>query len=660
MIDLGRIGCRTLLHLLAEPTPVSWVLADRRPVLADDLFPESPLTETAIGQPRADALVEALDRPEITACSGPEMGPEWARQCLEPSDLCLLAADLVAESRLWAAHDAAFGRGIPVLAGLCLGSAAWLGPRSLPGSGGCLRCAALRIETTTGSSPFAEPQPPDRGIRDRLAYEFAAEAGRILRGEEPTTIGALRYLEADDLDIRHRVLRTPECPSCGEGGPFFAYRYARPAALEEAERSPEHILEIAPDLISPLTGPIRAVGVFPAAPGVPQLEHWWSEVEDPLAAGRTLSASGVDPDRASAQAAALGEGLERLASSRERDQDTFVATYEELGDDAVDPAAWDLFHPQTRAAQDFPFAEQDPRRPQRWLWGVALPENRPVAIPVERVFVFTQPTPRHDVPVVSGFATGTSFCEATLRGLLEVIERDAFWIAWAARLPLRHLEVGGIEGPFSAFFEAIEAAEVEARLATIELDHGLPLVVGISRSHVAGTAATTVSASASDHLYGAARGALKELVATRRLVRSLLEDAQGHLPRPLVEEVTRMGDQGLLYARPEMMHELDAWWHAEPSIDLPIAPSGRPARERLWGVLGALTRTDLEVYSVNITPPELAELGLCMTKTLVPGMYPMNFDSRYPHLGGPRLASMRRRLGLDDLEEFRTLPHPFP
>lgn len=690
LTDLGVIGVLALLELIArwpgEAEPLELVLADRRPLRchalgsAVDALPGAGELE---GRPRADALVELLAPKldgrgglSLRACTGPEDAHGW-QACLEGCSLCLIPSDLAAQARVLAAHDAAYGAGVPSLSALACGVAGLLGPLSDPRASGraCLHCAVARITATSGSSPFAIQELPEPRCCERLARELALEALRSLglrADDPPSTAGALRYLGAE-LDVRHSVLRSGACPGCGARGPFMPYRFARPAPLDELPRGPEHILELGEVLVSPLTGPIRTIQATqaPAHARVPRLQHWWAEARDPSLGGEVRGASGCAHAREPAQAAALGEAVERLASGSPRASDVFWASYAQLSDEgiaAVDSAAWDLFHPRTRARADFPYAAHDPTRVEAWVWGVALPANQPVALPVERVFAMPRVEHPVDCSLVSGFATGTCYAEAAERGLRETLERDAFMAAWHARLPAQRLLLEREDPELGPLLAAFEACELELRLASVRLDHGLELVIALSSSERPGEAAMCVSASADFDLRRAAHGALREQVTSRHLLASLVREAQGHFPRGAPEELQRMGDHGLLYARAEQREALAPWWEGEGTRTLPPPGSGSEApegpRARLDALVDRLARLELRVYTVDLTPPELGALGLRVVKALVPGTLPVQFDSRFPHLGGERLAGLPQRLGLRDaplgFDDLRSTPHPFP
>src|SRR5690606_37314943 len=105
------------------------------------------------------------------------------------------------------------------------------------------------------------------------------------------------------------------------------------------------------------------------------------------------------------------------------------APYDEVAGCAVDPTAFDVFDAATRARPGFPYGPIRSDAPRSWVWGWSLTCGAPRLVPAARVFApFTPLTPDDHVdgPVVSGFATDNTLTEATLSGLLEVIDRDAF------------------------------------------------------------------------------------------------------------------------------------------------------------------------------------------------------------------------------------------
>lgn len=675
VVDLGRTGCKAIMTLI-ECGFRHFELVDSRAVTAAEVATESILRPQDVGHPRGRALAARLRTLypdlELGVQAGPEAGADWHRHWLAQCDVCLLACDLISEPYVLDVNAAALGEEVALIPGLVLGQVGWLGPLVRAGQGPCLHCAVLRIGVTTGSHAFGLPQTPDPAMCRQVGRKLAEEVERLVSGKEsPATEGSLLHLVLPESDTRHPLLRTTDCSTCGNTGPFMPYRL--PLAIDFGEHpkiEPRHILELRDRLVSPLTGPIRQVWPFQEEKRGPRLERWSCEVTDPACRdlGEPVYAGGTHLVRDAALGAALGEGIERLASIRPNPADVFAASYEEIAGEAVDPMAWDLFHPQTRARDGFPFCRPPPQQSLSWVWGYSLNEQAPKAVPLSRVFAFPHVVGQEeqvDFPIVSGFATATSPAEAAFHGLLEVLERDAFMIAWANRLPMVRLEIdSSTPHQVGEYLAAFKESGLEARCATIQLDLGAHLVVAIGASARPGEPARFVAAAADFDLVRACRRAIGELGAGWVVVCDYMQQAKGQLPEPVPEQVTTMAAHGQLYARPDMARYLDMWWDPPRSLPLPdLQPENTPWEKLCQGV-ETVARAGLDVMVVDLTPPEIKELGLWVLKTLIPGTYPMNFDSRWPHFGGRRIARVPAELGLIErplrFDEFQRVPHPFP
>ncbi len=675
-VDLGLTGCKVLLHLI-ERGFRRFCLADARFVLAADVQNSPLLRPEDVGQPRGRAILARLrdsdSQLDVSLHPGPEAGAGWQHPWLAACDLCLLCSDVTFPPYVLQVNAVCLQDGVPLLPGLVMGRVGQVGPLVRAGEGPCLRCADLRITATTGRCFFGSPLPADPAMIDLVSQALAEEAeGLAAGGDAARTKATLLYFCAHGTGTPHPVLRAARCPDCSPAGPFMPYRFARHFDFgEHPTASADHILGLRGRLVSPLTGPIRSLDRFPLTAEDPVVEQWTCVVTDTgyLTLGMPMVGSGgCDLSAEAAIAAAMGEGVERLASGQPNPADIFFAAYREISDDAADPLAWDLFHPQTRALPGFPFPAPTRELPMSWIWGYSLNERAPKAIPVSRVFAVRHaltPGDRADVPIVSGFAAGTTLEEAAYRGLLEVLERDAFMIAWANRLPMKRLAIDRRSpGEVGRYLAAFEDRGIEARCSTVALDLGAHLVVAIGRSSNPADPARWIAAAADPDLANACRRALKELVVSRVYVRGEVQRAQGRLPQPVPEQVVEMAAHGLLYARPEMARYLEMWWNPPQSTPLPEPQPTLSTWAKLSRAVEVITEAGMEVLAVDLTPPEIGELGLLVVKTLVPGTYPMNFDSRWPHFGGARIRQVPVELGLLEepvaFEDFNRIPHPFP
>jgi ribosomal protein S12 methylthiotransferase accessory factor len=675
LVGLGETGTAALAALL-ERGYCHFVLADDGPVPPFEAPSSGVLVREDIGKPRSQALIERLGVRHPAAHfqlgSSPGSGLAWYLPWLERCAICLLAADSAVVSTLVAVNAACLDQRVPLLPAIVMGGVGQLGPWVVGDGSPCLGCLELRVRTAGGHSAYPPPVSPDHAIAAWLGRASADEADRYFTDRDRMRVrGTVQYQWGKDSTRTHPVLRCPGCAHCSTRSPRMPFAAPQELDLRDGPPSdPLQILKLTPRLVDPVTGPIKSLTRFTPGPTDPALHHWVTALADPGWDGfgqNTVLCGGNALSSDVAQAAALGEAVERSSTCHASFADVLVARYRDLASDAVDPLAWDLFEERTRSRADFPFVAPSRDAELSWVWGYSLTDRRPVRVPASRVFSpyrVVAPGDAFDAPLISGYATGITLAEAVYAALMEVIERDAFMIAWANQLSAPRLAINhSSPEEVGSYLAAVEACGIEVRCVLIKLDLGAHTVVALARDLRPGEPTSVVSAAADVDASAACRRALKELTANRLSVRD--EMRQGAAPTEAdPESVIDERSHGLLFAKPEMAPCLDFWWRSPTEVALPLGASESSAGARVQKCVEVIATAGLQVIAIDLTAPAMAALGLRTVKVVVPGAYPMNFDGRFPHFGGPRMLRVTAALGLRDkamaVEELSRLPHPFP
>jgi len=681
VIGLGRTGTATLLSLLRKGYS-DFVIADEALIAPSDTKRSDLFRNEDMGRVRSAVVEQRLKvlypHARLFVGAGPEHQLGWHLEWLSRCRLCILAADTVILRQLWSINTACLDRRVPLLPGLVMGAVGQIGPLIKP-DGPCLACLDLRVQTATRRSAFPPPVTPSETIAERVGVGLAEEAGRILASSLcPSSVegslGSVRvkYLWGTSDSSTHPLLRVPGCAGCGSRPPHMRFRSPQKFHLQhQIESDPYRILQLVPELVDSVTGPIKSLTRYTPEPADPPLQHWVAGLADPAWASfghEVLFCGGNALTTEAAQAAAVGEAVERSSACQVAFEDIYVARYDDIAFEALDPTGWDLFHPSTRGKAGFPYVAISCQAETSWVWGYSLTQERPVRVPASRVFSpfrAIAPGDSFDGPIISGYCTSLTLCEAIYGALMEVIERDAFMIAWANQLRVPRLELDrSTRCEVDKYLAAFAERGIQVRCVLIDLDLGAHTVVAIARSDRAGDPASIISAAADLDAAAACRRALKELSANRLNVRHEMAQAGGSLPQLDVDTVIDERAHGLLYARREMVPYLDFWWNPDNSMPLPAVPPEPDIPTRLRRCIDVIRREGLEVVAVDLTPPAIASLGLCTVKVLIPGTYPMVFDGRFQHFGGSRISNAPVAAGLRKtptrFEEFFTVPHPFP
>jgi ribosomal protein S12 methylthiotransferase accessory factor len=414
------------------------------------------------------------------------------------------------------------------------------------------------------------------------------------------------------------------------------------------------------DVTSPTTAPVAGSVFMRGYAGLTDVT--WSGQSHSFAASRDL---------------AFLEGLERYAGTHRRDRGGIVTdSYDNLGDAALDPRDCGLYAPETYR-DDPMIAPFDPSRPIPWVRGWSLRDDRPVLVPARLVYYSAGTAADHFVFECSnGCATGSCLEEAVLFGLLELIERDAFLLAWYGNARLTEIDLGACRSPvLRAMTDRAALCGYDVHAFDNRVDLAVPVVTGLAVRRDGGPGTLAFAAGAAFDPETAVEAAVSEILTYLP-----------HLPRQVTERpaeldamaedfglVRRLPDHAALFGLPRMARYVGSY--LEPTAVRPPAevyaewedrrPRGLDLRDDVLWCTQELARAGCDVIVVDQTAPEQRRMGLRTVCTIAPGLLPIDFGwARQRALTMPRLRTAQRRAGMrpDDLREsqVRRVPHPFP
>ncbi|MGF1429242.1 TOMM precursor leader peptide-binding protein [Kitasatospora sp. LaBMicrA B282] len=574
-----------------------------------------------------------------------------------------------------------------------IGPAAVSPPDSTPPPGGsspCPRCLArrwqavrsgpLREALELGGETRATGEPP-------WALPFLADAlaAVLTLRQEQLPDDRVQLLDLETLRVgSYPLLPDAECPRCAlrtedsaaaarltlTSRPKTAPDNFRLRRIEDLGLSlPAFVNPVAgmlgpsvvPDLVSGTTS--ATVGCFTMRSGSYLREAFWG--------GHTTAY------RTSTEVGLL-EGLERFAGMRPRGRRTAVlAAHQDLGDRALDPRSCGLYSAEFHRLQPAvrPYA---PDRPIPWVWGWSLRDERPLLVP-EITAYYHAPggvANRFVQESSNGCASGGCLEEALYHGLMEVIERDAFLLAWYGRLALPEIDpTAGTRPQTRELVDRLALYGYRARFFDTRITFPVPVVTAVAERVDGGLGRLCFGAGASLDPETALAAALAEIAtdAVNLRRRTARDEARLRAMADDFGQVRVLHDHPLLYGLPEMAGHADFLLRERGTRLTPAALGAGPRairpggdlREDLRRCVAAVSAAGFDVIAVDQTMPEQRALGLHTVSVLVPGLLPIDFGwHRQRALTMPRLRSAPREAGLRarDLrpEDLNWAPHPFP
>ena len=547
-----------------------------------------------------------------------------------------------------------------------------------------LRTKSERDALETGGEPRAVADWPllPAYLLDAVwnAYTAAGWDGRDAGLPRVTTV------DLDTLHLRtYPLLAEPVCPSCHGPDPADRPDAAGPDLTGQPKRGPADYRRVhAEDLALPEDALVNPVcGVLGAGTMLTLTSPTTAPVTGSVfvrgyAGLLDVTWSGQANSFATSRALALLEGLERYAGThRRRPGSPVLAPYRSLRGAALDPADCGLYDPRTYAEDPLltPFSAD---RPIPWRWGWSLRDARPILVPQRLCHYSSGST--EDCFVLStssGCAIGGSVVEATLHGLLELIERDAFLLGWYGNARLPEIDLASCAGTRAgarvrAMVDRAELSGYEVHAFDNRVDLSVPVVTGLAVRRDGGPGTLCFAAGASLDPLTAIEAALAEVLTY-----------VPHLPRQVLRrrteleamagdyrQVSRLADHAALFGLPRMRATAASYLEgpARSVADLyaGAGPAGHPdLLTDLQDVTDELVHAGFDVIVVDQTTPEQRRLGLSTVATIVPGLLPIDFGwARQRALRMPRLRTAFRRAGWRSTDlaeaELRRVPHPFP
>jgi ribosomal protein S12 methylthiotransferase accessory factor len=350
---------------------------------------------------------------------------------------------------------------------------------------------------------------------------------------------------------------------------------------------------------------------------------------------------GWDPD--SAATAAIGEGLERFSAAAHTLP--ILSSYSHIPTYTYD--AFSLFSAEQQTTPSCPWRSNTQ---PHFVNATRLDDGATVGVP--RALVSLSDPEGEAIATSNGLAAGPTHADSIERALQEVIERDALMTTWLHGLSPKHLML-----PTYLSDRIVHLGADVHVLDLTPLYSPWPVVAVCGTLPWRGRPRIGLGAACRPTFGAAIEKAFLEWSQATVFVG--VQMAFNRLPTyESASQVTTFEDHALYYSA----HPNE--WTKVPLLNSTIQ-HGVPHQE--LRALGAQQRIDeavvklkvhnLSVLAVDVTLPEVRDLGVHVARVLVPGLVSVNPDHRWPYLGGSASMSRLRFPNLDPIVSF---PSPFP
>lgn len=271
--------------------------------------------------------------------------------------------------------------------------------------------------------------------------------------------------------------------------------------------------------------------------------------------------------------------------------------------------------------------------------------------------------------VTTGIATGQSLEEALAKGILEVVERDAFMISYLNKLspPIADLDnLAEQDSDLEKILKNFRRYNLEAHLLQLPTDFPTHAYLAIVIDRTGLGPALSAGASADFDLKTCLLDGLSEALNVRLTLKKSFREETG--PSEKLDHRGRL----LWWAKGENIPKIDFFLRGKKvKLDLEKEKSifsehgEKSSRRKYYAekldlLKKYLREKNYEAVYAELTDPDIRKLGFRSVQVVVPELQPMHLYESIPYFGGKRLKEIPQKFGYKPAEELNIVPHPFP
>lgn len=445
--------------------------------------------------------------------------------------------------------------------------------------------------------------------------------------------------------------------------------------MRKAYFTPEELLSKIKPFVSNRTGLIGPAAHLPVSGGNPAISVYGAVVSDANRLseaylhgsddGLFLSGAGSSLYRDQAEIKAYCEALERYCTVVFNPDAITVATRQELGDSAIDLEKLprgrkeEYRHPYTFLVPPNNSAEM------RWVQGYSLISGEPKWVPMGMVYISSAHYYRGEAfypPITTGSALAASYEQAIISGTQEVIERDALTLTWLHKLPLPQIDVSDFNDPdFTERMRRLEEAGVKQYFFNATTDLGVSTVYALQVNPHSNVAVVVMAATRLDPREAIVK-VIDETASSRYALEKLVQEPRRYNPENF-HSFTRLTDGAVYYCDAQNLSDFDFLIKNKRTCTIADMPNLKTAdvEADLRRLVDLFQAQQLELVVVDITVPEIRQMGFYVVKVIVPQLLPLTTNYNLRYLASQRLyeAPSRMGYGAKTYDQINPLPQPF-
>lgn len=296
-----------------------------------------------------------------------------------------------------------------------------------------------------------------------------------------------------------------------------------------------------------------------------------------------------------------------------------------------------------------------------WVKGYNLSQSKDAVIPAQLVYLDYQPVKNEKYisqPISTGAAFGDSHEDTLLRGIYELVERDAFLTIYLNQINAPLIRLSGFGGrSIRLLIKKIERFNLEVKLFDIKNDLNIPafLCVIIDKTGLGPSCALGLKASLNH--YEAISGAIEEALHIRLWVRGRMVKNQFKGMAVSSKKIKNQEDRMMYWAPVHQLSKLGFLLN-QKSVAMSFEHYAFSKEDELKDILTTLKKRGHDVYYVDTTLRSIKHMGAFTYKVIIPTLQAFYMNENFKKINNDRINKVANYFNKKTISQ-NTAPHPF-
>jgi ribosomal protein S12 methylthiotransferase accessory factor len=342
--------------------------------------------------------------------------------------------------------------------------------------------------------------------------------------------------------------------------------------------------------------------------------------------------------------AAVFEAIERYCILEENEEQYIKGSYNDFKGYAVDPFIFEAFSEEQLKKIEYKKFIFNHDTKFNWIKAKSLTDNKEVLVPAQLVYAeyhSDAKEPLIRIPISTGASASLNYDDAIYRGICEIIERDNYMISYLNKIAPPILDLK-LNPELNFISDEFTKKGVELYCLNVSLDFSATSIVSIIIDRSGRGPAVTLGLGCDLDPAVAVKKSIFEAAGIRISSKNFFFKHES--AKVYIDNSSELN----------LLRKKYFWMSLVGIKQLKFFISGEKKSLNSLknnfknNLLNELVEKNYHVYLIDVTVPDVKETGLSVVKVLIPELYPLYRNERFPYLKNKRLFQLPIDLKMTD------------